>query len=386
MSLIENVDFHELTPQKYWAPPSSWTKEKIRTTTEGRIFSGDWTGARKMDGAFYKFVKGEDGTMELLGRSKGVGGDYLNKIDWVPHLHPFFEAMPNGTCILGEIYFPNNEGSKNVTTIMGCLENKAIERQAKGPKLWYYIFDILALDGKSLLDYTMEERVEALRALEEDCSMGLANKYPFIKFAHYSDGEELWKRLNIILQNGGEGIVLTRKGAKYQPGKRPSKDCQKVKKEIQQTIDCFFTGRILPPTQVYTGKDIENWMYWENSVTGEKYNGDKYYEYDHGATLTPITKGWYYGWAGSLQIGVIADTDESRVGAIDVDGGQIVPIGYLSGLTEEIKTNYADYAFKPIEVTCMEIDNETHGLRHAKLVQFRSDLNINDCTYSKVFG
>lgn len=386
MSLIENVDFHELTPQKYWAPPSSWTKEKIRTTTEGRIFSGDWTGARKMDGAFYKFVKGEDGTMELLGRSKGVGGDYLNKIDWVPHLHPFFEAMPNGTCILGEIYFPNNEGSKNVTTIMGCLENKAIERQAKGPKLWYYIFDILALDGKSLLDYTMKERVDALRALEEDCSMGLANEYPFIKFAHYSDGEELWKRLNIILQNGGEGIVLTRKGAKYQPGKRPSKDCQKVKKEIQQTIDCFFTGRVLPPTQVYTGKDIENWMYWENSVTGEKYNGDKYYEYDHGATLTPITKGWYYGWAGSLQIGVIADTDESRVGAIDVDGGQIVPIGYLSGLTEEIKTNYADYAFKPIEVTCMEIDNETHGLRHAKLVQFRSDLNINDCTYSKVFG
>lgn len=384
MSLIDNVDFHALEPQKYFAPSSSKSKEEVRVQVENRIFSGDWTGARKIDGAFYKFVKDENGEMELLGRSKGVGGDYLNKLDWVPHLSPFFESLPNGTCLLGEIYFPNNEGSKNVTTIMGCLTQKARERQEKGPKLWYYIFDILALDGHSLLDETMEERVETLKALEEDYAMG--TEYPYVKFAHYSDGEELWKRLNIILQNGGEGIVLTRKGAKYQPGKRPSKDCQKVKKEIQQTIDCFFTGRTLPPTHVYTGKEIENWLYWENSVTGEKYNENMFYEYDHSATLTPITKGWYYGWAGSLEIGVIADTDESRVGAVEVDGGFVTSIGYLSGLTEEIKSNVSEYAYKPIEVTCMEIDTETHGLRHAKLVQFRPDLSISDCTYSKIFG
>lgn len=384
MTLIDNIDFHGLEAQKYWAPPSSWTKEKIRETTESRIFSGDWTGARKMDGAFYKFVKDENGEMELLGRSKGVGGDYLNKINWVPHLHPFFDSLPKGTCLLGEIYFPNNEGSKNVTTIMGCLENKALARQENGPKLWYYIFDILALDGKSLLGYTMEERVETLKALEEDYKMG--TEFPYTRFAHYSDGKELWERLNLILMNGGEGIVLTRKGARYQPGKRPSKDCQKVKKEVQQTIDCFFTGRTLPPTHIYTGKEIENWIYWENSLTNAKYNENMYVEYDRGAPLVPVTKGWYYGWAGSLEIGVIADSNESRSGAVYVNNTHIVPIGYLSGLTEEIKSNPSNYAFKPIEVTCMEIDNETHGLRHAKLVQFRPDLAPSDCTYSKIFG
>ena len=43
--------------------------------------------------------------MELVGRSKGVGGDYLNKIDWVPQLMSFFQNLPNGTCLLGEIVF-----------------------------------------------------------------------------------------------------------------------------------------------------------------------------------------------------------------------------------------------------------------------------------------
>ena len=38
-----------------------------------------------------------------------------------------------------------------------------------------------------------------------------------------------------------------------------------------------------------------------------------------------------------------------------------------------------------IEVTCMEIDEETKGLRHAKFVQFRPDLKLEDCTYEKIF-
>ena len=40
--------------------------------------------------------------------------------------------------------------------------------------------------------------------------------------------------LQTVLANGGEGIVMTRGGAPYQPGKRPSKDCQKVKKEMEE--------------------------------------------------------------------------------------------------------------------------------------------------------
>ena len=144
--IIDNVDFHELPAQKYWSFPSGYKKDS-KAETQNMIFSGDYVGARKMDGAFYKFIKDENGNMELIGRSKSVSGNYLNKIDWVPQFHSFFNSLPNGTCLLGELYFPEKEGSSAVTTIMGCLPQKARDRQEKGMKLHYYVFDVLAYNG-----------------------------------------------------------------------------------------------------------------------------------------------------------------------------------------------------------------------------------------------
>ena len=90
---IDGIDFHELSPQKYWSMPASWAPERKKKEVQDAILSGNYLGARKMDGAFYKFVKDEDGSMELLGRSKSVSGDYLNKIEWVPQLQDFFEKL-----------------------------------------------------------------------------------------------------------------------------------------------------------------------------------------------------------------------------------------------------------------------------------------------------
>ena len=47
--------------------------------------------------------------------------------------------------------------------------------------------------------------------------------------------------------------------------------------------------------------------------------------------------------------------------------------------------NPDEYKGKVIEVTCMEV-LPTGGLRHAKLVRFRPDLAITDCTWEKCFG
>ena len=147
-----------------------------------------------MDGAFYKFIKDEDGNMELLGRSKSVSGDYLNKIEWVPQLMPFFESLPNGTCLLGEIYFPNNEGSNHVTTIMGCLKEKAIARQEAKEKLHYYIFDVLAYNNKVTYTNSVELRVNALKTLSL-----LYSKCPYVEWAEYYSGKELWDNLTFTL-------------------------------------------------------------------------------------------------------------------------------------------------------------------------------------------
>ena len=63
---IDNVNFHDVEPQRYWTPPASWDEERKKTEVQNAIFSGDYVGARKMDGAFYKFIKDEDGRLMFL--------------------------------------------------------------------------------------------------------------------------------------------------------------------------------------------------------------------------------------------------------------------------------------------------------------------------------
>lgn len=367
--MINGIDFHSLEAQKYWSFPKSY-KGDPKVEAQNMIFSGEYIGSRKMDGAFYKFIKDENGNMELIGRSKGVKGDYIDKIEWVPQLHEFFNSLPNGTCLLGELYFPEKEGSSNVTTIMGCLPQKARDRQEKGMKLHYYVFDVLAFAQSAWFNNNIEERVEQLNNIAK----GWSSKY--VEFAKYYEGKELWNNLQETLNVGGEGVVITKKGTCYQPGKRPARQTLKVKKELHETIDCFFTGYATAPTKEYTGKEIGTWQYWLNERTDEKLNGDYYKDYFNGAPLIPITKPYFNGWAGSLEIGVIKD-------------GKVVPIGYLSGLSDEIKANYKDYKGKVIEVGAMEVlynNGKFSGLRHAKLVNFRPDLTIKDCTWEKIFG
>ena len=370
--MIDGIDFQELEAEKYWSFAKSF-KGDPKEETRNMIFSGNYLGARKMDGAYYRFIKDMDGNMRLQGRSKSVSGDYLCKLDHVPHLLPYFERLPNGTCLLGEIYFPKNEGSSNVTTIMGCLIPKAIERQEKGEKLHYYIFDVWAYDGKSYMNTKMEDRVaridEMYNEWADDANHERHSAIGYVEFAHYYEGKELWTRLQGILANGGEGIVMTKKGTVPQPGKRPARKTLKVKKELQENIDCFFTGRGTPPTRIYSGKEIETWKYWQNMRTGEKIEGQLYKDYKDGVALEPLTKPAFYNWAGSLEIGVLKD-------------GEVYPIGFLSGLADEIKADPGAQRMKCIEVAAMEI-LETGGIRHGKLMRFRPDLEPSDCTYEK---
>jgi ATP-dependent DNA ligase len=370
--MIDGIDFQALEAEKYWSFPKSF-KGNPKEETRNMIFSGNYAGARKMDGAYYRFIKDMDGNMRLQGRSKSVSGEYLDKLDHVPHLMPYFESLPNGTCLLGEIYFPKNEGSSNVTTVMGCLTPKAIERQEKGEKLHYYIFDIWAYNGKSYMNVKFEDRILCLDGMFEDWAEDANNErhgtIGYIEFAHYWSGENLWKTLQKTLEIGGEGIVMTKLGTVPSPGKRTARKTLKVKKELSENIDCFFTGRGTAPTRLYNGKEIETWKYWQNMRTGDKIEGLMYEDYKNGVALEPITKPYFYEWSGSLEIGVLKD-------------GEIYPIGFLSGLADEIKADSMAQKMKCIEVTAMEI-LPTGGIRHAKLERFRPDLAPTDCTYEK---
>lgn len=363
------LDFGELDAMKYYAPPVSWPYSKKRNNVTDKIFSNHWLGAEKKDGYFVKIIKDDDGNILLYSRSRNVQGKYVNEREWVPQCNDFFSALPNATCVLGELYFPNMPGSMNVTTVMQCLLEKALKRQETGEKLHLYIFDVLSYNGNNLLNTTAESRFDIVHEMSVTY-----NAYStYVEFAQYYRGVQLWEKLQNILSRGGEGIVITREDALYEPGKRPSKTTLKVKKELHDTIDCFFTGKYLPPTKQYTGHELETWKYWEDKTTGEKLIGEMYDLYKEGAPIFPVTKSYFMNLAGSLEIGVI-----------DTSNNKIVSIGYLSGLSEEIKANVQKYSMLPIEITAMEFDIENLSLRHGKFCNFRGDITIADCSLEKI--
>lgn len=371
---IDNFNFKEMEAQKYWNYPNTWSEERKKTTTRERIFSGEWSAAEKKDGYFCQCIKDDDGNIFMLSRSRAVNGEFPNKWDFMPHLQTFYDSLPNGSCFLGELYLPSNPGSRHITTILGCLKDKAIARQESGEKLHFYIFDCLAWNEKSMMKTVAKDRFALLKTIEDKY------KSEYVEFATYYYGKELWTRLQEYLASGKEGIVLIRDGSIYQPGKRPSKDTQKVKKELAETIDCFFTGRATTPKKEYSGKEIETWPYWINALSEEKLpiNKEENYfkQYIDGKAIIPVTKSYYNGFYGSLEIAVL---DEE---------GKTVPIGLLSGLTEEIKKNPLKYKGRCIEVSAMEMDTTVYPptLRHGKMIQFRNDITITDCTMSKILG
>ena len=380
---IDGYDFGEMEAMKYWAPPASWTDQKKKDNAHSRIYSGDWLGAEKKDGYFAKLIKDEDGNIILYSRSRGVNGKFADKHEWVPHLMPFFDALPLGTCLLGELYFPSAPGSRNVTTIMGCLKEKAIDRQNKGEKLRFYVFDCLAFANKNLLDWPAKKRFNAASGL---VNINDIDKKEYVSFAEYKSGKELWIMLQEILGRGDEGIVITHQDGKYEPSKRPSKTTLKIKKELKQTIDCFFTGVGSASTHEYTGKEIETWQFWENQRTGEKMQGDYYNDYHLGAGIVPVTKGYFYGWCGSLQIAVLRDRvgSKCKINGVIYEDKEVFPIGWLSGLPDEMKAAPDKFAFIPIEVNAMEYDSINKTLRHGKMVGWRKDLQLTDCSLEKI--
>lgn len=114
--------------------------------------SGEYFGQIKKDGAFYQYIKGLNGKSYLFGRTLSKKTKVLTeKSANVPHIMSALDCLPNGTILIGEIYYPGKT-SKDVVSIMGCLPKKAIERQESSyGEIHYYIHDILMYDGVNLV-------------------------------------------------------------------------------------------------------------------------------------------------------------------------------------------------------------------------------------------
>lgn len=379
---VNGIDWINAESMRYWSHPSSVPAEKRKNEIRNAVFSGEYIGARKVDGYYERLIKDEDGNCFMVARSKNVHGEATEKLAWVPQIHDFMESLPNGTVLLSECWLPGDEGSKKITSLLGCLKDKCIARQEKGQKLHFYVFDVMAWAGEDFTKTSFVDRVEYLHLISH------AYIHDYVEWAQYYEGAQLWDKLQQFLAEGYEGMVIMRKDAPVYFKRTPARVSFKVKKEIAETIDCFFTGKVTPPSKDYQGKEIESWQYWVDQDTDERLPvGNHYYEaFMNGKRYIPVTKPYYLHYAGSLEIGLVKPADgRCRITPDSewIDGLNIVPIGYLSGLTDEIKMNYKDYAGRVIEVGAMEL-NDTGGLRHAKMLGWREDKTWQECTLDQL--
>ena len=364
---INGFDYLNMDAQKYWSFPASYDKAKRQAQLNVMLYSNDYLASEKRDGYWQMVLKDDDKNVYMRARSAGVNG-WVCKQDWVPHLHDFFDALPRGTCLVCEVYLPGKT-SRSITTILGCGVEKAIERQSKDcDKLRLSVFDVLSYHGMNLHSQPISERIKFLEDIR-------AMHHPFVDVVDYwvtpDEIHDNWLR---ILSAGGEGVVLTRKDNPYEFGKRTARHTLKLKKELQETIDVFLTGNYKEPTRIYTGKEIENWEYWYNEITGTRHQGKVLQEHADIDGYVPVTRLWFNKWAGAVEIATILD-------------GKVVPIGWISGVSDEVRAGIVEnpdsYKGLVVELQAMEIDHSGPAptLRHAKIVNWRSDKDWKSCEW-----
>lgn len=369
---VQGINFYEdFKAMRYWSYPSSWDKEKRKAELNKMLYSGNYIASEKKDGYFERIIKDEDGNVFMCSRDKGVNG-VIEKSAWVPHLHSFFNSLPNGSVLLGEVYLPNKT-SKNIVSVLGCLVDKAIARQSKDEdKLHFWIFDILAWDNEPIYKLPIKKRVELLEKYFQKFH------HPFVQIAKYwKNPEDIYENWMSILESSGEGIVMTHKEYPYEFGKRTARKTLKLKKELEETIDVFLTGRWKPATYHYTGKDLATWPYWYDLTAEKRIQGQLSERADIGDAIDAVTRLWFLNMAGAVEIALIKDN-------------KIIPIGWISGITDDIRKGIVEnsdaYKGMVAEIQAMEIDRSASipTLRHGRIIRWRDDKNYKECTWEQI--
>lgn len=337
-----------LYPGSYQYPAMLISKAPSGEKLEKELSSDKYLGQVKKDGFFYQLEKTKDGNIYLFSRSKSKKtGELTEKIDHVPHIKEWADELPNGTILIGEIYYPGKK-SNDVTKVMGSLKEKAIDRQNNEyGLLHYYVHDMIMYDNHSLLEDCFEKRFSEL-CLNIDLKMPHADWLEVAGvFENYCGDITIPSTIQRYLNQGEEGVVLKLKSGLYVPGKRPVYNF-KIKEQIDN-IDLVIT-KLLDPVKEYTGKEIDTWPYW---IDGE-----------------PVTKPYYFGWKNAFEVSGYKDGKLQVVGTV------------ASGLTDEVKENAAQFPQSYLGYVC-ELQamswTEDGALRHPRFVRMRYDKNPEEC-------
>ena len=390
----------ELEPEKYWSFPASYAREKREMEIEKMISSGIYSFQLKTDGNYSSFICDFDGEKRIISRGVSTVTKEFGRIeDRLFFFDAVSAAFDKPTRIMAEVYYDKGidrhvgsvlraspiksksiqdndfyiEASK--TTKFSAKDRRDIEgNEFRNQKLKWRIFDVWYYDGEDLMKTPWIERQKYVKAAAERIN------HPLVTYVRsYPMDETFYDKLNQIFAAGGEGVVCYKNSGLPEPGKRTAHKTLKVKRELEHLIDCVITG-VEPAVEDYTGKDIGSWMFWRDTRTGEKLNGQLFGEYQTGRSIKPISRGAYMGWPGAIYTSVYNNE------------GELQKLCKVAGLTDEfkedLKNNFDEWYLCPVTIGGMAISDAAGlSIRHPYLKSIRKgDISPSDCTLSKILN
>jgi len=151
----------------------------------------------------------EAGTLRLESRTlRNITSTY-------PELRPLAAELGSTNAVLdGEVVAFDDAGNPSFELLQGRMNlasESAVRRRMGDCPVTYMIFDVLYLDGHTLIDLPYTERRQVLD------QMGLDGANWQTPSQHRGDGKKL---LELTRQRGLEGLVAKRVDSRYLPGKR----------------------------------------------------------------------------------------------------------------------------------------------------------------------
>ena len=178
------------------APLARKLKPQLATLTEDAPEDSGWLSEIKFDG--YRMVaRIDNGKVTIFSRN---GLDWTDKL---PHLAANLATLPvKQAWVDGEVVSLNGEGHSSFSSLKNALSDK----QTGG--LFYYVFDLMHLDGYDLSHCAQIDRKNLLAQL-------LAEPPPFVKYSEHYEGVPDRVREQACAMHL-EGIVCKRADAPYQ--------------------------------------------------------------------------------------------------------------------------------------------------------------------------
>ncbi|TRO64115.1 DNA ligase D [Christiangramia sabulilitoris] len=209
---------NRIDPKVKKLDPRAVIKPMLATTAKKIFNHPDWIYELKWDG--YRMIAHIENSKVSLTSRNGISYDSR-----FPDLVRDLQSIPHEVILDGEVVALNEKGLPAFQELQNYSESSGYE-------LKYYVFDMLYLNGHSMLDLPLLDRKSLIPEILQDTSLSLyCDHIETMGTAFYEKA----------IEAGMEGIIAKKASSTYVPGYR-SENWLKVKAfESQEALICGYT-------------------------------------------------------------------------------------------------------------------------------------------------